>query len=469
MMRICSFGYMIIVSLVLLSCKSKVEEADALRLNNEFDEAFVLYQDAASNGDAYAKWRLAEAYSHADGVDLDNEKALKLLKESSDAGCEEAICDMACSYLYGWYGQKKDIKKGKDMMTELMSKTHNSYVKSRYARELFNGWTFDENIEKALKVLKEVQDKNNPIYLRAMGEVYYYGTDKIAVDNRKAIDYYTKAFENGSRICAWNIGSIYMNGYKDTNEKNNIPRDTKKAVEWYEKGVEANDTQCMLAMCFVCMAEDSLVSEYHNIERGINLLKKAVHHGDSEAMWQLGYLYQSGEHTGKDDEKAFEYYHKSFDLQDSKGAFCLGLAYINGIGCEKDVNKGIEVWKKAVEFGDGGSANNLYCYYRFGNFANDKTIINNDLAKKYLKEGAKLGDGMACWNLGREYYYGKGLFERNEVQAFAYIKQAADKGIVDACALVAYMYKNAIGCNKDINAAKKYEDMTKAKENKSIK
>ena len=32
-----------------------------------------------------------------------------------------------------------------------------------------------------------------------------------------------------------------------------------------------------------------------------------------------------------------------------------------------------------------------------------------------------------------------------------------------------YMYKNAIGCNKDINAAKKYEDMTKAKENKSIK
>lgn len=43
---------------------------------------------------------------------------------------------------------------------------------------------------------------------------------------------------------------------------------------------------------------------------------------------------------------------------------------------------------------------------------------------------------------------------------------AADKGVVDACSVVAYMYENAIGCHKNPNEAKKYKDMTKAKEEK---
>lgn len=451
---------------MFFSCKSTTEEADALRLKHDFDAAVALYQEAADNGDAYAKWRLADAYANGDGVDFDNEKALELLKDASKSGCEEAICDMSCAYMYGWYGQKIDVKKGKDMMRTLVAKTKNSYVKSRYSRELINGWTFEKDCDKAYKILESVEDKNNSLYLRTMGELYCNGSAQIKVDYKKAIEYYKRAYENGNAYSACLIGDMYFYGNKDSKESNNIPKDIKKAVEWYDKGIEANSSDCMFRMACVCVNEDSIFAEYHNTNRGVELTKKAISHGDADAMCALGTLYQTGEFIEKNDEKAFEYYKKSFDFHNPNGAFALGLAYMNGIGCEKSIGDAIKVWEKAVEFGHAGAANNLYCYYGFGQYANDKSVINKDLARKYLKEGARLGEPMACWNIGKEYFHGKNLFEKNDVQAFAYIKKAADNGIVDACNLLAYMYNNAIGCNKDINAAKKYQDMAKPKEDK---
>ena len=60
----------IAILFVLSSCQSDVEHADSLRLENKFDEAAQLYQKAADEGDAYAMWRLSNAYANGDGVDF---------------------------------------------------------------------------------------------------------------------------------------------------------------------------------------------------------------------------------------------------------------------------------------------------------------------------------------------------------------------------------------------------------------
>ncbi len=76
---------------------------------------------------------------------------------------------------------------------------------------------------------------------------------------------------------------------------------------------------------------------------------------------------------------------------------------------------------------------------------------------------------MGCLNLGSHYYSGSDLFEKNRKQAFIYFKKSADLGNVDAAELVSYMYEHGEGCDKDINQAKKYSDMTKPKEDKKSK
>ena len=100
----------LISALMLLSCQTDSEKADKLRLENKFDEAAELYQKAADEGDAYAMWRLSNAYANGDGVDWDEAKAFDLLKQAAKGGCEEAKCNLAFAYMFDWYGIKMLIK-----------------------------------------------------------------------------------------------------------------------------------------------------------------------------------------------------------------------------------------------------------------------------------------------------------------------------------------------------------------------
>lgn len=449
----------VLCTMVTVSCQSDATKADKLRLNNEFGKAAELYKKAAAEGDAYAMWRLSNAYNNGDGVEYDEEKALNLLKQAADAGCPEAECDLAIAYMFNGYGIGEDKEKGKAMMNALVERTDNSFVMACYAGLLLDGYApYEEDKDRALEILDNTKDKNNPMFLLTMALVYRNGTSKISPDIDKAIEYFKKAFKNGNRYSAVNLYSNFLTGF------GGIKADTAAAIDWLQKGIEANHTDCMIAMSRLCFSEDSSFQKYHNISRGMALLKSAAKHGSAEAYRLLGYEYYSGKHVGKDDIRAFEYTKKSADMRHPDGAYVLGWRYINGTGCEKDIEKGIESWKKAVEYGDADAANNLFCYYHGGSEGIPAGPKDEELAKEYLLKSAKLGNAMGCWNLGKHYYLGSDLFEKNDQLAFFYTQKAADAGIVDACGLLAYFYYEGIGCDKNPDKAKEYENKTKAKE-----
>lgn len=448
--------YILIICLILVlcSCKDDCAKADKLRLQNKFEEAFELYQKAAKQGNAYAKWRLSKAYNNGDGVELDDHHAVELLLEAADEGCEEAKCDLALAYIFDWFHDiNKDDVKGKKLIDDLAQKTENAYVLSRYASLFFFGdKPFEEDKEKAMSILKKVKDKKDAFYLYMMGDVYLNGTDNIEINEKKAIEYYSDAFEKGIRASARKIFSLYYDG------KGNVNIDRKKAIEWANRGIESNNTNCMgvMANLYLNLKEDTTLKDIQHPQKGLELLRKAAKHGNSDAYCLLGQLYFIGKLVDKDDKKAFEYLTKSAYFKSPHGTFLLGSYYINGIGCEKDISKGIEIWKKAVEFGHGGAANNLYCYY-CGQYGGPKV---KDKAKAYLIKAAELGSDVGCFNIGKEYYYGNDLMSKNDDQAYIYIKKAADSGLVDACGWLSYFYDKGIGCKKDPQKAKEYGDKT---------
>ncbi|MBR6286367.1 MAG: sel1 repeat family protein [Bacteroidaceae bacterium] len=455
------FFTLLVSALSLTSCLSDSKKADKLRLDNKFEEAAELYQKAADEGDAYAKWRLSKAYANGDGVDYDEDKALKLLKEASKEGCEEAICDLAYAYMFGWYNMKVDEKKGKTMLDGLVKRTDNAYVLTRFAKLLFFGSDlYEKDIDRAMSILSKIKDKNNAEYLLFMGVIFVNGTDEIDVDGNKVVDYCTKAFNKGRRYSAYLLAGIYQNGFEG------IKKDKNKYIEWLNQGIKANVTECMTETAQLCFSEDSIYQDIHNPHRGIELLIKASKHGSGEAYTNLGYIYYEGKYVNKNDKKAFEYYQKATKLKNASGAFHLGLAYIDGKGCDKDVKKGIETWELASDYGSGAAANNLFCYYSDGMYTEDKNVIDKKLAKKYLLRSAELRDDVGCYNLARRYYWGNDLFEKDDSQAFVYMKIAADQGYVDACEWLSYFYKNGIGCDKNPQKAKEYKDKTIAKEDR---
>lgn len=458
-MKKISIILIVIGELIAVSCQSDSAKADKLRLNNEFGKAAELYKKAATEGDAYAMWRLAYAYKHGEGVEYDEGKSLELLKQAADSGCEEAQCDLAMAYMFNLLDIGEDKERGKDMMDALAERTDNSYVMVNYASLLWDGdEPYEEDKDRALEILDNIKDKNEPVYLYLMAWVNQFGTSKISPNMDKAVNYYKKAFRRGHRKCAYQLYLNYIQGYGE------LKADTTEAIDWLQKGIEANQTNCMIAMVGICLTEDCAFQKYHNVLRGIELLKTAAKHGSSEAYRILGAYHYEGKYVEKDDERAFEYTKKAAEMRNATGAYNLGHFYINGTGCVKDVEKGIEIWKKAVDYGDASAANNLFVYYQGGGDGVPVGPWDNDLAKEYLIKAAKMGDKWGCLNLGRQYFLGNDLFEQNTPLAFFYTKKAADAGLVDACGALAYLYREGIGCDKDPDKAREYENKTKAKE-----
>lgn len=284
-----------------------------------------------------------------------------------------------------------------------------------------------------------------------MGAIYTLGTDKIEVDAEKAIEYYTKAFENGRKYSAYRLQSIYTAGYGE------VKADKAKRIEWLKRGIEGNVTDCMVDMALLSITEDSTYKDMHNPQKAIDLLKRAARHGSGNAYYTMGNLYYEGNYLPKDDKKAYENWEKAVALKYYKAASNLAYAYIEGMGCDKDVVKGIELHKLAVDNGSGFSANKLFYCYWTGTWGVKK---DKELAKKYLLKAAELNDPWGCYNLGRQYFMGNDLVNKDNGQAFVYIKKAADMGLIDACNSLSYLYENGIGVDKDPQKAKEYRDKT---------
>ncbi len=121
---------------------------------------------------------------------------------------------------------------------------------------------------------------------------------------------------------------------------------------------------------------------------------------DVKAMIKLADLYRS---VGEE-EKAFKYLYKSTLYFSPEGERKLGFYYERGIGVEKNLVK----------------------------------------AKDYYERAAMHGDIKAKYNIGLFYYRNK---QNN--QAFNYVKESADADYTKAILLLAYFYEHGIGAEQN--------------------
>ena len=195
--------------------------------------------------------------------------------------------------------------------------------------------------------LFHVKDKDDPYYLWVEGSIYASGIDNIESDFSKAITYFTKSFEKGSRNSSVCLAQIYFT--KDRKETFDI----KKGIEWLKKGIESNSTDAMvlLSQIYLHSKDNEDFKSYQNPSKGIELLQKAINHGSGDAYAQLGIEFFNGTNVNKDDKKYFEYSQKAYELRNGLGANNLGACYQEGLGCERNINKAIEIYcQKSIRY-----------------------------------------------------------------------------------------------------------------------
>ncbi len=165
------------------------------------------------------------------------------------------------------------------------------------------------------------------------GYYLYSGTSGFQKDHKKAIVYFQKAAQLGVPEAMNYLSVMYETG--DCVEKNE-----KKAVEWLIKALSIKKDNRFAAYNLGRMFYYGVgVAKNHKF--AFEYYIKAANLGSSDAMNDIGLMYESGEYLEKDYVKATQWYMNSISASNSNkyAAFNMARMYYNGFGVAKNMDR----------------------------------------------------------------------------------------------------------------------------------
>ena len=165
--------------------------------------------------------------------------------------------------------------------------------------------------------------------------------------HRKALEWYTKAAEQGHRGAMVSLAWIYKRG-------KGVPQDYKRSFELYSKAAELGSTVAMKEMAEQYSKGQGVEV---NGEKAVELYKKCIEtynkqRGNKDKSSEqtsvengLGWLYFNGDGVKQDYKEAFKWFKEAGeDTGMLYAAYDLGYMYENGYGTEKDYKKAFRAY-----------------------------------------------------------------------------------------------------------------------------
>lgn len=148
--------------------------------------------------------------------------------------------------------------------------------------------------------------------------------------------------DKGNGTALYLMAAYYVGGY------NAVICERNKAVEYYQKAMQAGYAPAVVKVCFYESDEqkkDELLKQWAEKNRAL------AQTGDFLAQKNLGLMYDNGWGVEQSDEKAAEWNRKAADQGDAVAQYNLGTMYKNGLGVEQSYKKAAKWYRKAADQG----------------------------------------------------------------------------------------------------------------------
>ncbi|KAK8840254.1 hypothetical protein M9Y10_031199 [Tritrichomonas musculus] len=340
---------------------------------------------------------------------------------------------------------------------ELKGKVLQNYSKVRYYFEIY--------IEKysSNKDIYDEYSEERSLYigaLEALGVVYENGNG-VQRDSAKAREYFHLLGQETSDYR--NIGDIYEYGFKE------VKQDHFKAMEYYELAVKNDESEALF----------ELGKLYENGKGGKQDSKKAQELFEkygyaTNSFDRIGKLYDEGVEVKHDYFLAKKYYELGNKLDHSKCLWELGKLYEKGEGVKRDYLKAKEYYELSIKFDDSRGFVDLAKMYKYGK----GVVIDYYKAKKLLELSihyAKNNFNMDFMmnhvsfkyiELGDIYLNGKGC-KKDYNKALECFENSVETKNYYGLYKIGEMYEYGLGVEKDITKAQEYYKLC-AQENNGI-
>ncbi len=183
-------------------------------------------------------------------------------------------------------------------------------------------------------------------------------------------------------------------------------------------------------------------------------IKAKADNGDVQSQLDLGYMFLYGANGANVDYKqAIHYYELASKSKNAVALNNMGSLYFNGIGTEVNYPKAISYFEEAANLGSNDAALNLAIIY-LGNSTKSRTTEEWTKIYKLLHQ-AQQSNYAAKYLFGYAHYVGF-LVDKNDIEAFKLIKEAADNHYDEAQYVLADFYIKGKGTTKNYTQAVKY-------------
>lgn len=191
----------------------------------------------------------------------------------------------------------------------------------------------------------------------------------------------------------------------------------------------------------------------NNVE-AVKWYKKAVNHGDLDAMWILAKMYKNGEGVDQNNKKAFNLLSDCAHQSNISCMGHLGRMYNDGIGTETDYQKAFEWWLKTALKGNATAQLQIGYFYHIGK----EGVVEKDLeqARIWYEKSAAQNSSEAQRFLGYIYLDREGELATDLLKAGELFSISAQNGNSSSQKIIDSHSKK---CHETRHGSKIYYDM----------
>lgn len=200
-------------------------------------------------------------------------------------------------------------------------------------------------LEKLIRTAKE-GDINSQL---SLGYMYLYGEDGVAVDHKKAFEYYKMAAEQNDNVAINNLGSLYFSGIGTS-------RNPEVAAKMFDKAAQLGNSEASVNLAFLYISGQGIPK---NGNAAMKLFAQAAEKGNPTAAYMLGYSYFRGYMVDQDMRKSFDLIRKSANAGYDEALFQVSQMYVNGWGTPQNYGNAVKALNKAVDQGHVGAMMSL--------------------------------------------------------------------------------------------------------------
>lgn len=199
-------------------------------MEQDYEEAARVMKIAADKGNAAAQCDYGVYLINGEGVEQNEEEALKYWKKSAESEFPPALHKVGVCYFKGVCGAEQDNKKA--------FKCFSKAAEDGVGDSMFNlafffqeGICVDVDLKKSLEWLEKAADAKQPIACYNLGMQYLMGVNGLDADEAKGTALLTAAAESGIPEAQFTLGCCYESG-------RGTEKDLAEAAGWYRRSAK---------------------------------------------------------------------------------------------------------------------------------------------------------------------------------------------------------------------------------------